>query len=269
VADVFTANVRFATDPPPATAVHGVTYQFKFSATGWPRPTYTLESGNLPNGITLNPDGTLAGTPTIAGDYSGVVKATSGTKTQSQNFTIHVAEPALSVTLTGTGGGTITSSPQGTNPAGISCTSGSCLTTIPFNAVVELTHTADDVSTFEHWGGECSGSVACSFNMTGPKSVTASFTLAPKARIIDAGYLSLSDAYKAAAAFGDVIMTIDSEMPDNGLNINADLAQGKSITIRGGYYADYSKGRSGLPTKLKGPLFISSGTLRVDGLLIR
>jgi hypothetical protein len=78
----------------------------------------------------------------------------------------------------------------------------------------------------------------------------------------------LSEAYKAAAASGDVIMTIDSEMPDNGLNINTNLAQGKSVTIQGGFYADYSKGRSGLPTSLKGPLYINSGTLRVDRLKI-
>jgi hypothetical protein len=273
VANVFTANVRFATEPPPATAINGVPYHFKYSATGWPRPTYSLESGSLPNGITLNPDGTLAGTPTIAGDYNGVVKATSGTKTQNQNFTIHVDEPVytLSVTLTGTGtgGGSVTSTPQGTDPIGIACTSGTCSTTFPFDTPVVLTALADDVSTFDTWGGECGGSGACSFNMTGPKMVTASFVLAPKARIVDTGYLSLSDAYKAAAASVDIIMTIDSEMPDNGLNINAELTQGKSVTIKGGYYANHSKGRSGLPTKLKGPLYISSGTLRVDRLTIR
>ncbi len=268
VAEVFITNVRFATEPPPANAVHGVPYHFKYSATGWPRPTYTLESGSLPDGITLNPDGTLAGTPTIAGDYSGVVKATSGTNTQSQNFTINVAEPALSVTLTGTGGGTITSIPQNINPAGISCTAGSCSTTFPFDTLVELTALADNISTFDLWGDECSGSGACIFTMTGPKTVTASFILAPKARIIDTGYPSLANAYKAAASSGDIIMTLDSEMPDIGLNINSDLSQGKSVTIKGGYYADYNKGRSGLPTILKGPVYISSGTLRVDGVTI-
>lgn len=273
VADAFIANVRFATDPPPATAERGVPYHFKYSATGWPRPSYSLESGSLPDGITLNPDGTLAGTPTIAGDYSGVVKATSGAKTQNQNFTIHVDEPAytLSVTLAGTGagGGSITSSPQGSDPTGIACTSGVCTTTFRFDTPVALTALADDDSTFDSWGGECSGSEGCSFTMTGPKTVTASFVLAPKARIVDTGYPSLSEAYKAAAASGDIIMTIDSEMPDNGLNINADLANGKAVTIRGGYYADYTKGRSGLPTNVKGPIYISSGTLRVDRLTIR
>jgi CubicO group peptidase (beta-lactamase class C family) len=269
VADVFITNVRFATDPPPASAERGVPYHFKYSATGWPRPSYSLESGSLPNGITLNADGTLAGTPTSIGDYSGVVMATNSTQTRSQNFTIHVVQPAvytLSVKLSG--GGSVTSSPQGTNPAGIACTSGTCTTTIQFDMPVVLTALADDVSNFDTWGGECGGGGACNFNMAGPITVTASFVLAPKAKILNTGYFSFFDAYKAAASSGDIIMAIDSEMPDNGLNINDDLAQGKSVTIKGGYYADYNKGRSGISTSLKGPLYISSGTIRVDGLKI-
>jgi hypothetical protein len=177
-------------------------------------------------------------------------------------------EPVLTVSISGTGAGTITSIPQGTNPVGIGCTSGVCSTTFTYNTPVELTPSANNVSTFDSWGGECSGNGACSFSMTGPKTVSASFTLAPKARIVGIGYPSLLAAYIAAAAAGDIIMTIDSEMPDKGLNINADLAQGKTVTIKGGYCADYS-GRSGLPTYLKGPLYISSGTLTVEGLSIR
>ena len=57
-------------------------------------------------------------------------------------------------------------------------------------------------------------------------------------------------------------------MPDLWLAINAALAHGKTVTIKGSYKADY-KSRTGLQTYLKGPLKISSGTLRVDGLAIR
>lgn len=178
-------------------------------------------------------------------------------------------EPILTVYLTGTGGGTVTSAPQGTNPVGIACTSGACSSTFLFDTPVELTSTADNISTFGIWGGECSGSGVCSFNMTGPKAVTANFVLAPKAMILTIGFPTLAKAHKAAAASGDIILTIDSEMPDSGLNINETFAGGKSVAIKGGYYADYTKGRSGLPTYLRGPLYISSGTLRVDRLTIR
>jgi len=90
VADVFMNNVCFATNPPPATAQQGTLYSFKYSASGAPKPVFTLESGNFPDGIVLNSNGTLAGTPTTPGDFSGVVKATSGSKTRTQAFTIHV-----------------------------------------------------------------------------------------------------------------------------------------------------------------------------------
>ena len=178
-------------------------------------------------------------------------------------------EPILTVYLTGTGGGTVTSAPQGTNPVGIACTSGACSSTFLFDTPVELTSTADNISTFGIWDGECSGSGVCSFNMTDPKAVTANFVLAPKAMILTIGFPTLAKAHKAAAASGDIILTIDSEMPDSGLNINETFAGGKSVAIKGGYYADYTKGRSGLPTYLRGPLYISSGTLRVDRLTIR
>jgi CubicO group peptidase (beta-lactamase class C family) len=265
VADVFIANVRFATEPPPTTAERGVAYHFKYSATGWPRPTYTLESGSLPNGITLNPDGTLAGTPTISGDFSGVVKATSSTKTQNQNFTIHVAEPAaytLSVTLAGAGGGTITSTPQGTDPSGIACTSGTCSTTFPPNTSVELLPSPNAISSFVGWEGDCSGSGACTFSMTGQKGVTATFSSTPKAMIGTNGYASLASAYTAATT-GNTILAMDTEMAEELI-----LEQNKTVTLKGGYTTDFTT-LSGLPTVLKGTLKISKGRLTMDGIVVR
>ena len=90
VADVFLNNVRFANNPPPATARAGTPYHFKYLASGAPRPVFTLQSGTLPDGLVLSGDGTLAGTPTTEGDFSGVVIATSGAKTRTQPFAIHV-----------------------------------------------------------------------------------------------------------------------------------------------------------------------------------
>jgi len=90
--------------------------------------------------------------------------------------------------------------------------------------------------------------------MTEPKSVTASFTIAPKAMIGSTGYLSLYAAYLAAISDA-TIMTIDSAMPDIGLNINVALANGKTVSIKGGYKADY-KSKIGLQTVMKGPLIM-------------
>ena len=90
VADAFLNNVRFAHSPPPATARAGTPYAFKYLASGAPRPVFSLESGALPDGLVLSGDGTLSGTPTTEGDFSGVVIATSGAKTRTQPFAIHV-----------------------------------------------------------------------------------------------------------------------------------------------------------------------------------
>ncbi len=103
--------------------------------------------------------------------------------------------------------------------------------------------------------------------MTGAKGVTATFTLAPKAKIGTVGHATLATAYGVAAT-GDIILLLDSEMPDNCLDINAALGQGKNITLKGGYKADF-RGTSGLPTILHGPFKISSGRISVEGLRVR
>jgi CubicO group peptidase (beta-lactamase class C family) len=90
VADAFLNNVRFARNPPSPSAQQGAPYSFKYLATGAPRPVFALESGSLPDGVVLNADGTLAGVPTTPGDFSGVVRATSGAKNRTQAFAIHV-----------------------------------------------------------------------------------------------------------------------------------------------------------------------------------
>ncbi len=264
VADVFITNVRFATDPPPASAERGAPYLFKYSATGWPRPSYALESGALPDGLTLNPDGTLAGTPTTAGEYSGVVKATSDAKTRSQNFTINVAEPAaytLTVTLAGTGGGTITSTPQGSDPDGISCTTGTCTTTFPANTSVELLPSADAISTFAGWAADCSGNDGCTFTMAGHKTVTATFSATPKVKIGTNGYASLTSAYSAATT-GDILRILDTEMDEELI-----LDQNKVVALKGGFTTDFAT-LSGLPTALKGILRIANGRINMEGIVV-
>lgn len=210
-----------------------------------------------------------------AGAHNGAYICLYGEDASGHATTLASANPinidtsyqTLQVTVTGTGGGTVTSAPQGINPNGISCPSGSCSSTYPPNSTVELKPAADNISTFGSWDGACKGNGACSVTMDGSKAVSASFDLAPKARIGATPYGSLLAAYTAALS-GDTIMTIDSEMPDSDLDINAALGQDKQINISGGWKADYSE-RSGLFTALKGQLQISSGRVAVDGLELR
>jgi hypothetical protein len=78
----------------------------------------------------------------------------------------------LTVSKTGTGSGSLTSS-----PAGISCGS-DCSETYPAGTAVTLTAAASSGSTFTGWsGGGCSGTGSCVVSMTADISVSANFDI--------------------------------------------------------------------------------------------
>ncbi len=53
-------------------------FSFNLQAAGGAPPlTWTLTAGALPDGLSLNPDGTISGTPTEAGIFAFTVKATN------------------------------------------------------------------------------------------------------------------------------------------------------------------------------------------------
>ena len=77
----------------------------------------------------------------------------------------------LSVAVSGTGTGSISS-----NPAGINCGQ-TCAANYDSGVVVQLTAVPDANSTFAGWGGACSGSGACQVTLSAAQSVTATFNL--------------------------------------------------------------------------------------------
>jgi len=79
----------------------------------------------------------------------------------------------LLVTLAGTGGGTVTSS-----PAGITCPgAGTCSASFAPSTAVTLTATPNANSVFTSWSGaECSGTGTCAVTLTSNQAVTATFT---------------------------------------------------------------------------------------------
>jgi hypothetical protein len=75
----------------------------------------------------------------------------------------------LTVSKSGTGTGTVTSS-----PAGINC-GADCTETYNDASVVALTPSASAGSAFTVWSGACTGSGACNVTMSAARSVTATF----------------------------------------------------------------------------------------------
>lgn len=80
---------------------------------------------------------------------------------------------SLSVTRSGTGGGSVSSS-----PSGIQCGS-DCGEPYAEGTTVTLTPTTATGSTFTGWTGDCSGTGACTITMSQARNVTATFTAIP------------------------------------------------------------------------------------------
>ena len=111
----------------------------------------------------------------------------------------------LTVTVRGSGGGTVTST-----PAGISCpTTSTCSASFASGSMVTLSAPAGNGSTFREWRGDCTGTTpTCTVTMTGNRGATAVFstvftdsTLMPGATLIKAAHvLDLRDAINTVRA---------------------------------------------------------------------
>lgn len=72
---------QFVDESPPSNATVGTPFSYTFTASGSPAPTFTVTSGALPPGLTLQSlTGILSGTPTKSGTYNFQIQAanTSG-----------------------------------------------------------------------------------------------------------------------------------------------------------------------------------------------
>lgn len=91
----------------------------------------------------------------------------TGTETVSATFS---PGEELTVSISGSGSGTVISS-----PAGINCPT-TCSFTFPPNTQVTLTETPAPNNAFSAWAGGCSGSGSCGFVLDASSSVTATFS---------------------------------------------------------------------------------------------
>ncbi|MGD1078966.1 MAG: alkaline phosphatase family protein [Candidatus Sulfotelmatobacter sp.] len=120
----------------------------------------------------------LAATPGSNYSFAGWTGSCSGTSTCSLTMTgsasvtpVFNPDYGLTVTMAGTGTGTVTSS-----PAGINCPT-TCSSTFPQSTQVTLSETPGANNAFGGWSGACTGNTTCSITVSGPNSVTATFGL--------------------------------------------------------------------------------------------
>ncbi len=115
----------FTNGPPPNSGTVGTAYNFSFTASGVPAPTFAVTAGALPAGLSLSTAGVISGTPTTAGGpFTGTVTASNGIGTPAtQGFSITIAKGTAEVTLVGdlvqTYNGTAKSLTASSTPGGL------------------------------------------------------------------------------------------------------------------------------------------------------
>ena len=86
--------------PPPGGTV-GTVYNFAFTSTGSPAPTFSVSAGSLPPGLALDASGVISGTPTSSGTFTGTIAATNGIAPDAtQDFSIVIAPAPAAPVLT-------------------------------------------------------------------------------------------------------------------------------------------------------------------------
>lgn len=79
-------------------------YSLQLTATGGGSLTWSVISGSLPAGISLNASsGLLSGTPTAKGDYSFKIQASDGGRSDAQTYSLSVVDPLKLTVATSAG----------------------------------------------------------------------------------------------------------------------------------------------------------------------
>jgi hypothetical protein len=233
------------------------TYSYqKFEGTGGPYTLTVIKSGTGGGTVTSSPAGincgtdcteaynqdtvvTLTAAPSAGSTFAGWSGACSGTgtcsvamdsnKTVTATFNQQGHQYTLTVIKSGTGGGTVTSS-----PAGINCGT-DCTEAYNQGTAVTLTATPSAGSTFAGWSGACSGTGTCSVTMNDDKIVTATFTLNQKPNLTPYQPKGWSDKIVVSNVTGALTDTSPLKTT-HMLYVNWAVINQSSVDITTGFY---------------------------------
>jgi hypothetical protein len=159
----------------------------------------------------------------------------------------------LSVVMSGSGQGSVNSSPPG-----IACP-GSC--SGAFTTFILYPNPATN-SFFSGWGGACAGMENCSLTLSGDKTVNALFELkTSQLHVSGTNYGALQVAYNSVAPEGKVMVVAKDQagdlILDNAIN----------FTLEGGFDDAFSS-NDGNTTRLHGKLTIKEGSLKLSHIAV-
>jgi len=133
------------------------------------------------NNVVIGQTATTAfvdGTTTVGNIYTYTVQAmdaSGNASTWSTPLEVTTPQALAQLTVTTSGNGSITSSPNGIN-----CPKENCTANYPPGTVVTLTATPRKGWAFDGWSGSCTGTDLCTIPVTGNLSVHASFSKSSK-----------------------------------------------------------------------------------------
>lgn len=210
------------------------------------------------------PQGSVLGSTFVSNGVGSYVVLT-GSSAQSQagkSYIVKGIPKNVSVAISGTGSGTVVST-----PVGMACNS-NCTQSFPYSTALKLQATPDQYSLFESWlGAGCGANVLCSFSLITDMALTATFSRDTTHQVMTDGTSqpfnssSIQAAYDASTAGDTINLWAVSYQEDVSCSRDVD------ITIRGGFNAGYTS-VSG-ETILNGSLNITAGSVTLDELTIK
>lgn len=221
---VLATAVDILTTTVPAASA-GVAYTATIDAAGSLPRTFAVSAGALPPGLTLNSaTGAITGTPTAGGTHTFTVTATNVAGTDSQAYTVYVAQPPVITTTAvpnGTSGTayTATIAATGNGPISYAISSGALpvgLTLDVATGVISGTPTAAGSSFFQVTATNSDGTDTADYSM---QVLAAPVITSPTPPAATAG-AAYSHTVTASGS-GPITFTVSSGSLPTGLTIDA------------------------------------------------